>query len=194
MTDDPDFPQAPPSAEHTNLPADASVWAAAQRSYVEDGLSCPVVAERHGLQKRTVQHHAATEGWPALRAAHVASDVRRRREAHRADELDDPAAQLVQDLRADRLADLLVHVSGDALVREAARLAAEAAADRRPQEALLWLRAVREAERVGACIDRALAGRDPADAFRTVYLQGAAASVEAGLRDAADEGEPPKEE
>ncbi len=47
-------PQAPASGEGSNLPADTSVWAAARASYLR-GFSSPVVAERHGLNERTVR-------------------------------------------------------------------------------------------------------------------------------------------
>ena len=111
------------------LSADPHVWAAARAAYVEGGMSCPVVAERHGLVVRTVQHRARVENWPAMRARHAAVGVRREREAARDAELDDPACELVESLRADRLAGLLMHPSGEALVAEAARRAAEAEAN-----------------------------------------------------------------
>lgn len=187
----PDHPRAPPRAEHTNLPGDASVWAAARHAFVEEGLSCPVVAERHGLHLRTVQRHAAAEDWPAMRAAHEAGAERGLCDADRAGALDDPDHALLRALRADRLTDLLVHVSGDALVREAAHLAAEAAAARRPQETLHWLRAVREADRVAERIDRALAGRSPADAFRAAFYRGDSAAEEGEARRWSAEGDGP---
>ena len=168
-------PQGPPRGDHTNLSADPHVWAAARAAYVEGGMSCPVVAERHGLVVRTVQHRARVENWPAMRARHAAVGVRREREAARDAELDDPACELVESLRADRLAGLLMHPSGEALVAEAARRAAEAEANGCAQETLLWLRVVHDADRLRDPIDRALAGRDPVDAFRTLYLQGVAA-------------------
>lgn len=96
----PEHVQAPASAAHTNLSADEPVWAAARRSYVEDGCSSAVVAERHGLHARTVRHHAATEGWGEMRAKHRAAAV------HMASQLaeDDPVDALVAEHReTDRL-------------------------------------------------------------------------------------------
>ncbi len=104
-----------------------------------------------------------------------------------ADAVDDHGAAFVETMLVDRLAALLVHPSGEALVREAAHLAAEAVAERRLQETLLWLRAVREAERVSGRIDWAPAGRDRVDAFRATYLHGLVAELE---RSAAAEDEP----
>ena len=172
--------QGPPRGDQTNLPADRHVWEAARAAYVEGGMSCPVVAERHGLAVRTVQHHAREENWPAMRAQYAAAGERREREAMRAAELDDPAFAAVESQRADRLAKLLMHPSGEALVAEAARRAAEAEANGRARDTLLWLRVVHDADRLRDPIDRALAGRDPVDAFRTLYYQGLAAGYARG--------------
>ena len=95
-----EHPQAPPGATHTNLPADASVWAAARRSFVEDGLSCPVVAERHGLHKRSVSRHALNEDWAAQRARFNAATHSAAAAVREEASLDDPAAALVAELRA----------------------------------------------------------------------------------------------
>ncbi len=181
-SDDAALVQAPPSAAASNLPADASVWAAARRSYVEDGCSCPVVAERHGLHVRTVSRRAVAEDWRSLRAARLAVG----REAEREAEADDPATGFVDELRAVEMGELLINPTGDALVRAAARMAGEAAAAGRPSETLAWLRAVREAERVADRVDRAFRG-SPADSFRKIYFRSLHDDVLARLGSAAAE-------
>jgi hypothetical protein len=166
----PDHTQAPPSAAHTNLPADESVWTAARRSYVEAGCSSPVVAECHGLNARTVRRRAAEEDWPAERAAFQAA-VRR---AQVQGGVDDPAQAFIRDMDAVETADLLIDPDGDALVRAAARLAGEAMHRRAPQESLLWMRVAREAERASARIAQARRGPAPEERFRLEYYRGLA--------------------
>ena len=152
----PSPPQAPPRAGHTNLPADEPVWASARRLY----KGRPVVHRGGGAPQPARAHRAAPCRQRGL--AHPACPTRRRRrEVAWADAVDDHGAAFVETMLVDRLAALLVHPSGEALVREAAHLAAEAVAERRLQETLLWLRAVREAERVSGRIDWAPAGPRP---------------------------------
>ena len=171
-----DHPQAPPSGEHTNLPADASVWAAARRSYVEDSLSCPVVAERHGLHRRTVSRHALAEDWAAQRARHTAAIRRAETEARAEADLDDPSAELVADLRALGDIDLLVNPSSATLIRDATRRVGEAMQAGRPLEARSWSRVLVDLKAVAAQIDDAMGG-GAADRLRTDFFRGLRTSV-----------------
>ena len=77
---------------------------------------------------------------------------------------------------------------------EHANLPADAsvwAAARRPQETLQWLRAVREADRVAERIDRALAGRSPANAFRAAFYRGDSAAEDEEARRRSTGGDAP---
>ena len=160
--------QAPPGAAHTNLPADASVWAAARRSYVEDGCSSEVVAERHGLHPRTVRHHAQLEDWRGLRAARRAAE--RRLDAAAASE--DPAEAFLAETRAVRRMELLVAPSAAGSQSFAAACMQESLARGAVQEARHWRRLLSEIARDAEVIDRALhGGADANERARLAYYR-----------------------
>lgn len=148
--------------------ADEDVWALARQSYVETGCSSPVVAERHGLNARTVRRRAVEENWPGMRAAFQAG-IRRLATDGR---VDDAATLFVQDVQAVESADLLIDPDGDDLVRAAARLAGEAMHRRAPQESLIWLRVAREAERAAPRIAQARRGGPLEERFRMEFYRG----------------------
>ena len=160
--------QAPPGADATNLPADASVWAAARRSYVEDGCASGVVAERHGLNARTVRHHAQMEDWSGLRAAHRVAA----RRLEGASEPDDPAEAFLAETRAARRLELLVSPRAAGSQTHAALHMQEALARGAVQEARHWRRLLSELARDAEVIDRALnAGADAVDRARLAYYR-----------------------
>ncbi len=190
MPNDPDHAQAPPSGEHTNLPADASVWVAARRSYVEDGLSCPVVAERHGLHRRTVSRHAHDEDWAGQRARHAAAACRQSEAARAEAELDDPAVALVADLRASDDVDLLVNPSSAVLIRNATRRVGEAMQAGRVVEARGWGRLLADLRGAAPEIDDAMRG-GASDRLRADFYRGVHASLVRG-GDEPEEGRGPQ--
>lgn len=160
--------QAPPNAASTNLPADASVWAAARRSYVQDGCSSEVVAERHGLVARTVRDHAQKEDWRGLRAAHRAA-VRRMDEALAPP---DPAEALLDERRAAERLRLLVAPTAAGSQAFAAHRMQEALARGGVEEALRWRRLIVEIARDAEVIDRALhGGADANERARIAYYR-----------------------
>lgn len=174
--------QGPPTAEHSNLPGDEGVWAAARRSYVE-GCSTPVVAERHGLNERTVRRRAAAEDWPALRRARSPGATLWGAALGRAptyagepltpEEASASAPQIepFTIARNFEVGELLLRPEPERLARFAFRRSAEAAAQGAAAEAVSWMRLVASIERSRGELDRVLRSHDPADAIRASYAE-----------------------
>ncbi|MFN3668079.1 MAG: hypothetical protein ACK4VY_02115 [Brevundimonas sp.] len=125
---------APPP--HSRRPSED--WAAARADY-EAGASLRIVAERYGLNIRTVSRHARAERWvaPRVQASEAFQEFRARR-------LFDPKAvrQLVavnHVIDSDDEA-LLLRPDSVGLCRYAFRRAAECAAVSGPTEAMAWIR------------------------------------------------------
>ena len=150
------------------MPADASVWAAPRRSYVEDGCSSAVVAERHGLAPRTVRHHAQMEDWRGLRAAHRAAE--RRIDDALAPE--NPAEALLDERRAVERVKLLVAPSTAGSQSFAAMRMQEALARGAVQEARHWRRLESELARDAEVLHRAFnVGADANERARIAYYR-----------------------
>ena len=168
--------QAPPSHEGSNLPADEPVWAAARQSYLR-GFSTPVVAERHGLNARTVRRRAAKEGWAEMRRRLVAGLEERRRAGVLAGEplsgeeavARDPELEDFVAAHSFEVGELLLKPDADRLSRFAFRRAAEMAAEGRPQEAGVWMRLVAQAGRAADHLERLSRPFSPAEHMRAQY-------------------------
>jgi hypothetical protein len=178
--------QAPPSLARANLKSDENVWAAARRSYLA-GCSTPVVAERHGLNERTVRRRAAQEGWAQTRRgegrpgapspAAVAAALLAREppvfagEAVSAEaELDrHPDLEPFVQAHSYEVGELLLNPQPDRLSRFAFRRSAEAAAAGAATEALAWMRLVQAVERAQEPLERAARPFSAADYMRASY-------------------------
>ncbi len=169
--------QAPPTREGSNLPADEPLWAA--RSYLE-GCSTPVVAERHGLNERTVRRHAAREGRGEMRRLRLAENERRRA-AFLADQLptaeeahaDHSDLETFTDAHAFEVGQLLMRPEPERLSRFAFRRAAEMAAQGRPAEAQAWMGLVTQSERMVEHLMWRNASISLADFIRAGYAEDA---------------------
>ena len=170
----PPFPDPPPAKPPA--PASEQVWAAARRSYVQGGCSSLVVAKRHGLNERTVRHHAQQEGWSGLRDAFLLA-------RGGASSLDgapqDPGGAAVAEANHDEAIGLLIEPTGDAFVLAAAKRAGEAILRDAPDETWRWLRAVREARAVSCWIDAARHRQPTTDLLRAAHINGVAEQAEA---------------
>lgn len=174
--------QAPPSVAGANLKIDEKVWAAARRSYL-DGCSTPVIAERHGLNERTVRRRAAQEGWVEMRRRDRAAPQGRAAETLArgapafagepvtADaELErDPNLQDFVAAHSYEVGELLLNPRPDRLSRFAFRRSAEAAASGAATEALAWMRLVSAVDRAYDRLDRASRPFSAADYMRASY-------------------------
>lgn len=127
------------------------VWAAARADY-EAGASIRIVAERHGLNIRTVSRHAHTEGWTALRveASEAWTMARDSRDY-------DPEA-LKEMVTVKHVADrdeeaLLLRPDTLGLCRFAFRRAAECAGVSGPTEAIAWIRLAQATARLRRHVD-----------------------------------------
>ncbi|CAN5362993.1 hypothetical protein BH09PSE2_BH09PSE2_09170 [soil metagenome] len=136
--------QAPPTHAHSNVPADEGVWAAARASYAA-GCSTPVVAERHGLNERTVRRRAAEEDWAGLRrrVRHPSAGLFAGEPTSAESELErDPELAPFVAAHSFEVGELLMNPKPERLSRFAFRRSAEAAAGGAPAEALGWMRLV----------------------------------------------------
>ena len=125
-----------PHPPHSRRPSQD--WAAARADY-EAGASLRIVAERHGLNIRTLSRHARAERWvaPTIGAAEAYREFRARRQ------FDPKAAR--QMVTMNHVADtddeaLLLRPDSVGLCRFAFRRAAECAAVSGPTEAMAWIR------------------------------------------------------
>jgi len=126
-------------------------WAAARADY-EAGASLRIVAERHGLNIRTLSRHARAERWqvPRVGAAEAWDQYRARRQF-------DPKA--VREMVAiGHVADtddesLLLRPDSVGLCRFAFRRAAECAGVSGPTEAMAWIRLAEATARLRRHVD-----------------------------------------
>lgn len=158
--------------QHTSYPPHSrrspQVWAAARADY-EDGASLRIVAERHGLNIRTVSRHASTEKWrtPTTRAPEIYARALGKR-------VYDPEA-VDEGLAVDYLADrddeaLLLRPDAIGLCRFAFRRAAECASVSGPTEALAWIRLAQNTARLRAHVDVDVRPMSEADYRRIAAL------------------------
>ncbi len=155
---------------HTRRPLED--WAAARADY-EAGCSMRIVAERHGLNIRTVSRHARVEGWrsPRIEAAEawaMAND----RSAY------DPEA-FSESIAVGHIADrddelLLLRPDSVGLCRLAFRRAAECAAVSGPTEALAWIRLAEATARLRRGVNVDVQAMGEADYRRVAMLAGEA--------------------
>ncbi|MDZ4373261.1 MAG: hypothetical protein U1C74_17810, partial [Phenylobacterium sp.] len=124
------------ASPHSRRPT--QVWAAARADY-EAGASLRIVAERHGLNIRTVSRHARAERWkpPRVEASEVFNEYRARRDFSPEAFRQMVAVTHVAD--ADEEA-LLLRPDSVGLCRFAFRRAAECASASGPTEAMAWIR------------------------------------------------------
>lgn len=169
--------QAPPTHAGSNLPADEGVWAAARRSYMA-GCSTPVVAERHGLNERTVRRRAAMEGWREARARARFTQERERAAMIAGEpETAEAAMRRLPDLEpfvaahSFEVGELLMNPEPRRLARFAFRRAAEAAAEGRPAEAQAWMRLAAQGERLDARLGLDHGPYSSADMIRAEYAR-----------------------
>jgi len=163
MTCDPESP-APP----------ADLWTRARADYMA-GHSAPVVAERFGLSERTVRRRAATEGWrradrPPLELGESGAGGRGSLSREEMIERCPQLEEVEQAAFNDRF-HLLIEHDQKKLRRYAFKQAAEAAAQSRPAEALVWMRLVQALERTGDRIDREAGRFREQDHIRAAYLR-----------------------
>lgn len=144
------------------------VWAAARADY-EAGVSMRVIAERHQLNVRTVARHVHAEGW---QARHVpAAELY---DIHAAGRMHDPSA-VQESIAVDQLGRrdetaLLLCPDAHGLARFAFRRAAECAAMRGPNEALVWLRLAEATARLRRNVDVDVRPMSEADYRRITAL------------------------
>ena len=143
-------------------------WAAARADY-EAGCSIRVVAERRGLNIRTVSRHARAEGWraPRVEAAEAWAMANDRSQY-------DPDA-VSESLAVGHIADrddelLLLRPDSVGLCRLAFRRAAECAAVSGPTEALAWIRLADATARLRRKVDVDVQAMSEADYRRVAAL------------------------
>jgi hypothetical protein len=158
--------QQPTPPPHSRRPS--RDWAAARADY-EAGASLRIVAERHGLNIRTVSRHARAERWqaPRVEASEVFSEYRARREF-------DPTA-FRQMVMVSHVADadeeaLLLRPDSVGLCRFAFRRAAECASVSGPTEAMAWIRLAEATSRLRRHVDVDVRPMSEADYRRMAAL------------------------
>jgi hypothetical protein len=151
---------------HTRRPPQD--WAAARADY-EAGCSLRIVAERHGLNIRTVARHAFSEGWspPRIEAAEAWTEARRR-SAYAPEALRESIAVAHRVDRDDEM--LLLQPDSVGLCRFAFRRAAECAGVSGPTEALAWIRLALTTARLRRELDVDVRPMSEADYRRIVAL------------------------
>lgn len=163
------------------------VWAAARADY-EDGASLRIVAERHGLNIRTVTRHASAENWRA--PSTPATDIYAHGRAKRTYNPEAAEEALVVDYVADRDDEaLLIRPDSMGLCRFAFRRAAECAAVSGPTEALAWIRLAQNTARLRAQVDLDVRPMSEADYRRMAAL----GRLESDAFDRAWDAAPPDE-
>jgi hypothetical protein len=155
------------ASPHSRRPI--QIWAAARADY-EAGASLRIVAERHGLNIRTVSRHARAEGWkpPRVEASEAFREARARRQF-------DPTT-LRQMAAVIHVADtddeaLLLRPDSVGLCRFAFRRAAECAAVSGPTEAMAWIRLAEATSRLRRHVDVDVRPMSEADYRRIASLR-----------------------
>lgn len=156
-------PDLPP---HSRRPPET--WAAARADY-EAGAALRIVAERHGLNIRTLSRHAHDEGWraPRIPAAEAYGCARGRLDY-------DPTAfneALAVAHAHDRDEEaLLLCPDTQGLCRFAFRRAAECAGVSGPTEAMAWIRLAQATARLRRYVDVDVRPMSEADYRRMAAL------------------------
>lgn len=175
----------PPLPPHSRRPPET--WAAARADY-ETGAALRIVAERHGLNIRTLSRHARDEGWqpprvPAEEAYRVALG---RRDY-------DPAAfneGVAAAYRLDRDEEaLLLRPDTHGLCRFAFRRAAECASVSGPTEAMAWIRLAQATARLRRHVDVDVHPMSEADYRRIAALARLETDAELAAFEAAECGD-----
>ena len=164
-----DLPFPAASAEPGDDDPEPAVWGEARRAFGA-GDSLPMVAERFGLNLRTVQRRAASQGWRGDGAA-ARPGLPGRRVRPGPDEAlaEDPHLAPFAEAHAFEVGQLLMETTPDLLARYALRKAGEAAAGDRPVAAGAWLRVINGVLRAGPKLDRLRLPFSEADHMRALY-------------------------
>lgn len=163
MTDHPH-----PHPPHSRRPAE--VWDTARADY-EAGCSIRIVAERHGLNIRTVSRHAREGRWqaPSIPAAEAFAEAIGKRR-YRPSAFDE---NLTVNHVVERDAeDLLLCPDSVSLCQFAFRRAAESASVAGPTEALAWIRLAEATARLRSRVDIDIRPMSQADYRRVAALAG----------------------
>lgn len=154
-------PPAPAHPRRSNVPLDPLAWKRAHADYVA-GCSCGVIAERYGVDERTVRRHVRAESWRHDRPEHLRGLRLKPPEPDIAPEVaweagepmtaeaqlnEDPDLRLFMAAHNHEVSQLLMRPGPQRLSRFAFRRASEAAADGRPAEAGSWMRLVKDIAR-----------------------------------------------
>lgn len=164
--------ETPPGAEAPPQPPGA--WDLARADY-EAGEPVAVVAERLGVNERTVYRRMARCGWrregrrdeAAFAAAYLGLDPRLEKEHL------DPDSPMTLFVTASEYetGELLMAPDPQRYLRFTFRRAAEAAVMRRPAEALAWARAAAAVEKLSERINVTGSAFHPADYIRATYAE-----------------------
>lgn len=158
------------------------VWEAARRDYAA-GCSSAVIAERYGLNARSVRRKAVLEGWRQGDPAQ--NGYARLRDRFRHDLAETPEFADIERVNQEDMFDLLFLPDVASLQGFAFRRAASCAAMDGPAEAAAWLRVARLASQLdGQIVEVQPFG--PADYMRAQMLH--VPRAPAGERDPTDGG------
>ncbi len=172
---------------------DPEVWADARADYLS-GLSPAVVAERYGMNERTVRRRAVAEGWGEARPPETRATRREAADRQYAELIaglagepmseeealdEDPHLAPFVAAHTHEIGQLLMRPGPERLSRFAFRRSTEAAAADRPAEALVWMRLVQSLARTQSHLQRSARPFAPPDYMRARYA--AQLSEHAGL-------------
>ena len=145
------------------------------------GCSTPVVAERHGLNERTVRRRAAAEDWASLRRRvwSPSASLFAGEPPCAEEELErEPQLEPFVAAHSFEVGELLMNPQPERLSRFAFRRSAEAAASGAAAEALSWMRLVQALDRVHERLERAGRPFNAADYLRAHYAESLRARFE----------------
>lgn len=156
-------------------PAPLDVWALARRDYLA-GEPASAVAERYGLNERTLHRRAARDGWRRsdTEPRQALPEWRHRMKAQYQAALEDPSLELVREAHRSGQLDLLAAPDSTTMRLFAFRQAAECAAMGHPAQAVVWMRLVQQVERCGERLDHECSAFSEADLLRSALLSGVA--------------------
>jgi hypothetical protein len=153
------------------------IWESARHDYVA-GSSSTVIAERYGLNARSVRRRAVLEGW---RRRDEAGEVYGRlRDRLRHDSEETPELAAVERVNEDDMFDLLFLPDPMTLSGFAFRRAAASAATDGPAEAATWLRVAHLAAQFHARVDFAIQPFSRADYLRAGMMHTPAPPADGG--------------
>ena len=152
---------------------ETDLWVHVRRDY-QAGQPAALVAERYRISVRSLRRRAATEGWrrcdrdigPMADMPAWTRDGQDRRAALE----DRPELSAALTANEDDLFSLLVDPFPAELRRYAFKQACEAAALRRPTEAVSWMRLVQLVQRTGSGLDDESQPFREADYIRAAFL------------------------